>query len=517
MSTRIRRSIVAGLFVIAIASIWLGIRNTPESLSSGGVLCGQACVFRISHLRGAPVSMEQIIKEMPATSGTHSLQDIAAFLNKQQIPTEGLRLSIDELNDASFPCVAALNDPAHFVVLIHKDTSTIHLFEADGHRSVVTIADLRKRWANVVLVAKERRAPTGTERKETPSIRVDALYKDIGWISNVSQPRDVEFKVQNAGAMPLVISDVMLSCKCLESSLDAAELKPGETTTLHLKYKPDTKTGWFEQSVVLTSNDPEHPVVELTTAGIAAQGLIVQPERLQFNADSKTGKILPQYVFLTHPDHYRSFRILKSHVTDQRLLVREVEWDQTEKEEWYSRLGAVGEVPYEMASDRKFRVLKVSVNQGQNLVSGDTSVIEMETDVERFEHLRIPVTIADVNPVRPFPPIIQFNGSESDVATREVFKGTVHFSGPVLNCRIAGLTDGRDIPDSFAVRTQMKEKSNLLRVDFEVSRDDAEALNGASVSLEFGSGSHVVSVVLPILLSRDSNAGSDVNVPVADR
>ncbi|MEI6539990.1 MAG: DUF1573 domain-containing protein [Planctomycetota bacterium] len=510
-----RLSVVTGLLIVAFVTIWFGIGRTRESLAPGSILCGQVCAYRISSLRGAPVEAAQVISEMPPTNGTHSLQDIAAFLNKQQIPTEGLRLTIDELNDNSFPCVAALSHPAHFVVLIQKQLSTIHLFEADGHRSVVSIDDLRKRWGNVILVAKERRIPAVDERKSPPSIRVDALYKDIGWISSVSHPRNVEFKLQNIGKETLLISDVMKSCKCLESSLDSARLNGGEATVLRLTYSPDAKTGWFEQSVVITSNDPMNPVLELTTAGIAAHGLVIQPERIRFNADPKTGKIQPQYLFLAHPDHYTSFHLSALKATDDRFTVREVAWDHAEMQEWYSRLGTKSQLPVASASERKFRVVKVSLKDQTSVANGETSALEIETDVDHFRQLRIPVSTDNVNLVKAFPPIITFNSSGTTDATPPLLTATVRFRGPLEDCRVASVTEEADSPASFAVRSQTREKNGLLRVEFEISTDDAVEFNRSSVKLEFGSEGNVTVLALQVLHVPESLPNSNFILPSA--
>jgi len=507
LSTRLRYTVAAGLLIFASGAMWLGRFHPAKSPPDGGMLCGHVCALRLCQLRGAVVSAERVKAEMPSSAGTHSLLDIAQFLQKQQIPTEGLRVGVDELDGTSFPCVAALNNPPHFVVLIQKDESVIHLFDFDGERIVVPIPIIKNRWGNAILIGKERPNLPGDRGRDEPCIRVDALYKDIGWVSKLSLPRDVEFNVQNAGNSQLIISDLMVTCSCLDAKLDSTELKPGETTKLKLKYRPDSRTGRFEQSVVVTSNDPEQPVLRLTTAGIAANGLVVNPEVVRFHLDPKTGEIPAQFVFLTHPDHYTSFHVLRASVSSKNLSVREVEWNESQKEEWYSRLGSVGSVPDDQVSGRNFRVLRLSPIDQEALSSGDTATLEIETDVERFEHLAIPVTIANVTLLRAFPPVIEFDAGLPGDLSRNLI-GSVQFGGPAEICRLAGVGDGQEMPESLAILSQKRVNNGLLRVDIVVSPEDALLLSGSTISLEFNAGTKVFPIKLDVLLSSDVSHAS---------
>lgn|GEM_PF-2408359 len=512
-----RRMLIAGglLILVAVATLLGTISETPKPDPENGILCGQVCALRICQLRGAVVSTQSVVAEMPDSTGTHSLLDIAEFLDKQRIPTEGRRISVGELTAESFPCVAALNDPPHFVVLIQKDATAIHLFDFNGQRIVVPISEIEKRWSNAILIAKERLKPPVDSRIDAPSIQVDSLYKDIGWISRLSPPRDIEFSVQNVGRAELVISDLMVTCSCLESKLDATELKPGETTKLRLKYRPDSRTGRFEQSVVVTSNDPKHPVLQLTTAGIASVGLTINPEVIPLVLDLKSGTILPQYVFLTHPDHYSSFNVLAVKASNQSLNIREVEWNKPEKEQWYARLGSVGSVPDDSNSARTFRVLKVTVDNLNSFAAGDTATIEIETDVERFEHIQIPVVTGDVNPIRAFPSILEFRAA-SDVHGGKLNVKAL-FCGQVESCRIAGVGDDQIVPKSLTIAAQEKKQDHLLSVDLQISPEDLVSLSGSTISFEFNAATDELPFklqVLPTLVAIDGNlSSSQLNEP----
>jgi LEA14-like dessication related protein len=62
-----------------------------------------------------------------------------------------------------------------------------------------------------------------------------------------------EFKFKNVGNAPLIISDAKKSCGCTIPTWPKAPIKPGESSTIKVKYATD-RLGLINKSVTIISN-----------------------------------------------------------------------------------------------------------------------------------------------------------------------------------------------------------------------------------------------------------------------
>ncbi|MCP4439871.1 MAG: DUF1573 domain-containing protein [Aureispira sp.] len=76
-----------------------------------------------------------------------------------------------------------------------------------------------------------------------------------------------EFKFQNTGDAPLVISNAKGSCGCTVPSYPKEPIMKGQSNAIKVKY--DTKrVGPFTKYVTLTTNDPKNPSIRLKIFGV---------------------------------------------------------------------------------------------------------------------------------------------------------------------------------------------------------------------------------------------------------
>jgi hypothetical protein len=75
-----------------------------------------------------------------------------------------------------------------------------------------------------------------------------------------------EFTLRNAGERELVIEKVTTTCGCTAAIAGETTLKPGRSTPLSVTLETREYRGHVERRVLVRSNDPRTPVLELTVS-----------------------------------------------------------------------------------------------------------------------------------------------------------------------------------------------------------------------------------------------------------
>lgn len=108
---------------------------------------------------------------------------------------------------------------------------------------------------------------TTTDNKEkVPQFKVDKATHDFGTMED-SKKGHHEFVIENTGSASLTLKVASTTCKCTKGELGKEKLYPGEKTKLVLEWDPKGYTGKFTQTANLTTNDPQHPSVDLKVKG----------------------------------------------------------------------------------------------------------------------------------------------------------------------------------------------------------------------------------------------------------
>jgi hypothetical protein len=77
-----------------------------------------------------------------------------------------------------------------------------------------------------------------------------------------------QFVVRNVGEKDLEIDRVSTTCGCTVASGYAKLLKPGETTTLEVRFSTQRFAGKVERKVLIRSNDEESDPLTLTVSAL---------------------------------------------------------------------------------------------------------------------------------------------------------------------------------------------------------------------------------------------------------
>lgn len=81
--------------------------------------------------------------------------------------------------------------------------------------------------------------------------------------------REVIFR--NTGKTVLKIRDIVPNCTCVTASADLAEVQPGNTGKIKIRFNPAGRPGRQIKSIVIYSNDPQHPVQKIMLNGLVSE------------------------------------------------------------------------------------------------------------------------------------------------------------------------------------------------------------------------------------------------------
>jgi uncharacterized protein DUF1573 len=111
-------------------------------------------------------------------------------------------------------------------------------------------------------------APTSSP---APRIVVEPASFEFGTV-RAGRVVEKEFVVRNHGRAELVIEALTPSCGCTAVLTDSKTVKPGGSTPLRVTLTAPEEAGRLQKSVLIKSNDPAHPTVEVKIeATIAAK------------------------------------------------------------------------------------------------------------------------------------------------------------------------------------------------------------------------------------------------------
>jgi hypothetical protein len=104
-----------------------------------------------------------------------------------------------------------------------------------------------------------------------PRIAIDPLRVDLGRVlTHRTLTRPIH--VRNTGPQDLVIERVTSSCDCTVARGYDTVVKPGRSTTLRLSLDTRDTPGRVVRSLVIHSNDPTRPQVELKVEAMVVDG-----------------------------------------------------------------------------------------------------------------------------------------------------------------------------------------------------------------------------------------------------
>lgn len=119
--------------------------------------------------------------------------------------------------------------------------------------------------------------------KSLPEIKFEKLVYDFGEVGP-SAKQTGQFKFTNAGETLLKITKVARCCGIV-TKLDKMEYAPGESGTLEVEWNSGPRESTMTRQVVVHSNDPNTPAINLTIKAKVVLQIDWEPKRLKLFLD----------------------------------------------------------------------------------------------------------------------------------------------------------------------------------------------------------------------------------------
>lgn len=124
---------------------------------------------------------------------------------------------------------------------------------------------------------KKYQRPTISETGPWPEVSVDQKDHFFGSME-LGEEGEHAYIVTNNGEADLVLKQGPKSCACTRYDIEKKRIKPGESTKVHVGWKPKDPKTIFRQNMNLYTNDPENKVVQLVVSGTVAALVNVIPK-----------------------------------------------------------------------------------------------------------------------------------------------------------------------------------------------------------------------------------------------
>jgi hypothetical protein len=120
------------------------------------------------------------------------------------------------------------------------------------------------------------KAPAPAKAVAAPKIDIAQETKEVGTVPK-GQVIETDFIIRNVGGSDLVITDARPSCGCTVSSFDKL-IKPGAEGKVHTSVDTKSFTGPISKSVLVVSNDPDRPQMNLFVKALVKPFVDVAPQ-----------------------------------------------------------------------------------------------------------------------------------------------------------------------------------------------------------------------------------------------
>lgn len=273
-------SVGYGLFVLSAGHETQDLGN--ETVQDW--LCGPSCVYRSAALVGVRTTREQVTALLPATSGGHSMLELAIALRSLGLDAEGRRIPVDKLSNRHVPCIVHLRNPDHFVVVLKVLRHELCICDNLGNRKDVARGTIAPRWSGYLLVIRKASSAAANRLRDSktadvPKVVFDTLHVDKEQLEPNASNVEYRFRFQNRGQRPLTIDRVTVSCHCLSVTKPDKPIGPGERGSISLRYTPKqgSRQTSFSQQAVVSTNDPANPELVLFATGTILRGAEFSP------------------------------------------------------------------------------------------------------------------------------------------------------------------------------------------------------------------------------------------------
>ena len=404
---------IAIVFAVATCTFFLVnfLLDSPEisTIQSSEIQCAHWSILRSSQLLGVPVGLDYLTKRLPTQRQGHSMLQMSNVLREIGFETEGRRETLQTLKHQTFPGIAHLTNPDHYVVISAVDDKYVHIFDGDGRRIARDHVSFGRRWSGNILFVRKPATPGRLPAflpqpvGDVPLAQFDTLIRDLGTIPATGEPVTFSFTVKNVGRKDLIVKQVLADCACIESRKTELPIQPGETGIIELSYHVQPQRGPFSHTIIIRTNDPQIPIFVVIASGWSGVDVQVSPHYINLhNMVSGHEKTFRCFVRFTGEGQDLQVQIGDTALGGASLIDYTLT-PVTEEiiKDWFS------EFPIRSGAYAQAYVLDLTfMPQGNtgDIVSG---AIVLNTNIEGYEKFTLNVFGRLESPIRSFPTIVR--------------------------------------------------------------------------------------------------------------
>ena len=415
----LRRTLVVGLACGAVttvavfanrvwsaASYLTGLQETTPAVRAEppeSVLCGPRSLWLAARRLGLPLD-RKVINDIPVDPQTGaSVGDLRDACIRNGMNAESKRVAWSELR--SHPGTAILHVRSdHFFAVDPRETpptaepDSIRIYDPSRVAAWWTRSELEAVWDGVTILLSRPESSISAQARAA----WQTSWEDVGLLHEADNTRAV-FRVRNEGREPLSLKIGKTSCNCTIAKISAGQLAPQETAVVEMEVNLKQKRGPFFESVVIETNDPESPSVNLFFTGAVINTEVVSARKVHWGA-TRVGQPIRPHFFLHDPGDGR-LELLSAHwvgdepTADRATIAAKVHVEKVKLGSQY-----IGKVGRFSVTPGDYRV-EVEINSLLDSKFGAAGgVVELTTNLSG-KHAKIPVRVEgqilsdiDVNP-----------------------------------------------------------------------------------------------------------------------
>jgi hypothetical protein len=123
-----------------------------------------------------------------------------------------------------------------------------------------------------------------------PRLEADVWHQDLGVLAT-NETAPLEFRLRNAGASDLVITEFRTSCGCSPAALDRTVIPGGESASVTVKLRMPNEAGPVAHTVFFSTNDPDHTEARLSFQATAVRPIDATPPNIYVGTVKAGGSV----------------------------------------------------------------------------------------------------------------------------------------------------------------------------------------------------------------------------------
>ena len=133
----------------------------------------------------------------------------------------------------------------------------------------------------------------------TPALKVDSVIHDFG-VTWAGPQLEHTFTITNIGNAPLKFMQVQPNCGCMTAGDYPKELAPGKSGRFPFTLDSTRVRGSYVKTIMVTTNDPEVPRLQLFMKGVSKRYIMVDPPTATFGLLREPDKSVSRVLTITN-------------------------------------------------------------------------------------------------------------------------------------------------------------------------------------------------------------------------